>query len=43
MLPSGNDAAYTLAEYLGYCLNYNKNYSPKPSHFANTFKIDLTK
>lgn len=24
MLPSGNDAAYSLAEYIGYCLCCNK-------------------
>jgi D-alanyl-D-alanine carboxypeptidase len=38
MLPSGNDAAYTLAEYVGYLLTM-----PEGKRSSKRHRIDLTK
>lgn len=42
MLPSGNDAAHCLAEYLGYILKYASNQSKREEIGQNT-SLDLTK
>ena len=42
MLPSGNDAAYTLAEYIGYLLHLSQKGHHKTEAFASYRQMDLS-